>query len=150
VQRFKYAGDLAIGRWLGRQLAERAAREAPPELLVAPPLTKARLRERGFNQALELAKVAGSRLGLRCSLHAVRRRHEAVPQAGLSRGARLANLRDAFECREPVRGLDVAVVDDVLTTGATAEAMARALHRAGAARVRVWAVARTPDPGADV
>ncbi|MGE5094315.1 MAG: ComF family protein [Betaproteobacteria bacterium] len=147
VQRFKYGGDLAIGGWLASALAQRVAHESRPQLLVAPPLTRARLRERGFNQALEVAKVVGQGMRVRCSLHGVRRRHEDAPQAGLSRRERLANLRDAFDCREDVRGLDVAVVDDVLTTGATAEAMARALKKSGACRVRVWAVARTLEPG---
>src|SRR5512140_3524599 len=57
VQRFKYGGDLAIGGWLASALAQRVAHESRPQLLVAPPLTRARLRERGFNQALEVAKV---------------------------------------------------------------------------------------------
>ena len=77
----------------------------------------------------------------------VQRTREDVPQAGLSRRERLANLRGAFECRKRIDRADVVVVDDVMTTAATAEAMALALKRAGAARVRLWAVARTPSPG---
>ena len=149
VQRFKYAGDLALGRWLGAALADRvAAATVPrPDVLVVPPLGKGRLRERGFNQALELARPVAARLALPVSRDGVVRLHEAAVQAALPRAARWANLRGAFRCEADFHGLDVAIVDDVLTTGATAEAMARALADAGARHVRIWAVARTPEPG---
>ncbi|HET7403556.1 MAG TPA: ComF family protein [Usitatibacter sp.] len=149
VQRFKYAGDLALGRWLGEALADRvASAPAPrPDVLVVPPLGSGRLRERGFNQALELARVVAARLALPVSRGGVVRVQEAAVQAALPRAARWANLRGAFRCQDDFHGLDVAVVDDVLTTGATAEAMARALADAGARDVRIWAVARTPEPG---
>jgi len=144
VQRYKYAGDLAIGRWLAERLAERARHEERPDVLVSPPLSGSRLRERGFNQALELAKVCASRLSIPCDLRGVTRCGEAHAQAGLARRERLANLRGAFRCRRSFAGLRVALVDDVLTTGATAEALARVLKEAGAADVVVWALARTP------
>ncbi len=147
VQRFKYAADLATGRWLAEALARRVEGEARPDLLVAPPLAGARLRERGFNQGLELAKAVGNTLGVRCDLFALARVRETPSQAGLSRRARLANLRRAFRCRRELRGAHVAIVDDVLTTGATAHAIARELKRAGAGRVSLWVVARAPEPG---
>lgn len=147
VRRFKYAGDLACGRWLARSLAERVTRERAPELIVVPPLHAARLRERGFNQAVEIAKVVAPACGARLERGLVERVRRDAPQAGLSRRERLGNLRGAFACRRNLHGADVVVVDDVLTTGATGEAMARTLKEAGAARVRLWAVARTPAPG---
>lgn len=147
IHRFKYSGDLAAGRWLAHRLCERVSREPRPQLVVVPPLTKTRLRERGFNPALELAKVVARELDVRCDARAVSRTHEAHPQAGLTRRERMANLRGAFRCDARVAGLDVVVVDDVVTTGATAIAMRRALRAAGAARVRLWTVARTPRPG---
>ena len=146
VQRFKYSGDLAIGRWLALEVAERVAEEPRPDLVVAPPLAPARLRSRGFNQAIEIAKVVARRIGARCALSALTKSRETAPQPGLARGERLANLRGAFRCTLELRGLHVALVDDVMTTGATAEAIARVLKGSGAASVRVWAVARTPDP----
>jgi ComF family protein len=146
VHRFKYSADLAMGRWLSLQLADRVRREPLPDLLVAPPLTAARLRERGFNQALEIAKAVGRRLGVRCDLTGLAKVRETLPQPGLGRARRRANLRRAFRCDLALEGRSVAIVDDVMTTGATADALARVLKAAGAAHVSVWATARTPDP----
>jgi len=148
IHRFKYGGDLAVGRWLAERLAERALDAARPDLLVVPPLAAARLRERGFNQAVEIARVLARRLHVPLDRRLVRRRRATAPQARLGRRARQANLRGAFECARDVRDAHVAIVDDVLTTGATADAIARVLKDAGAARVSVWAVARAPDPQA--
>lgn len=147
VRKFKYGGDLAIGRWLAIALAERVAREPRPDLIVVPPSARSRLRDRGFNPALEIAAVVGRHRAVRVDRAAVVRLREDEPQAGLSRSRRLRNLRGAFGCTRGVKGLDVAIVDDVITTGATAEAIARVLRAGGAARVRLWAVARTPAPG---
>ncbi len=145
VQRFKYAGDLALGRWLALRLAERVADLPRPDVLVAPPLAPDRLRERGFNQSVELARTLTRRLGVRQDVASLRRRRATVPQAALGRSARQANLRGAFACRGTFAGLHVAIVDDVMTTGATAHTLARVLKAAGAERVSAWAVARAPD-----
>jgi ComF family protein len=113
-----------------------------PDLLVAPPLTRARLRERGFNQALELAKTVGRELGVAVAIEGLRKVRETAPQPSLGGKARRRNLRGAFACRTSLAGAHVAIVDDVLTTGATADAVARVLKGAGAARVSLWTVAR--------
>jgi ComF family protein len=147
VHRFKFAGDLAIGRWLAARLAQRVASLPRPDVIVAPPLTPASLRRRGFNQALEVAKVVGNAHGLRVSLDALVKTRETAPQPSLSARERRANLRGAFACHAPVRGLAVALVDDVITTGGTAIAIADAMLAAGAASVCAWSVARTPPPG---
>jgi ComF family protein len=144
VQRFKYAGDLALGRWLAAALADHVAHAPRPDLIVAPPSTRERLRERGFNPGLEIAKAVARHHGLRCAVSGLARARETQPQPGLARGARCRNLEGAFACRIDVNGAHVALVDDVLTTGATADAAADVLKRAGAARVSVWVVARTP------
>jgi ComF family protein len=146
VQRFKYAGDLALGRGLARSLAQVAEREARPDVLVVPPLSPARLRTRGFNQALEIAREVGGRLRLRVAPELLVRRRETPAQAGLGRRARRENLRGAFACTGSLEGTRVAIVDDVLTTGATADTIARVLKSAGAESVAVWALARAPDP----
>jgi ComF family protein len=146
VQRFKFSGDLAIGRWLALRLAARARHEAHPQLLIPVPLTRARLRSRGFNQSVEIARAVSKQLRIPAAMRLLERTRDAPPQAGLSRRARRANLRGAFRCRRGVlAGRHVVLIDDVVTTGATADAAARALKRAGAARVDVWAIARTPD-----
>lgn len=147
IQRFKYAGDLAIGRWLALQLARRVEDEPQPDLLVAPPLTPSRLRSRGFNQALEIAKVVAASRGVRCALTGLARTRETPALHGLDRKARRRTLRGAFRCDLPLDHLRVAVVDDVFTTGATVDSLARALRAAGACEVHAWTLARTPAPG---
>ena len=146
VQRFKYAGDLALGHWLALELAGRLAPLERPDLLVVPPLSRVRLRDRGFNQALEIARRVGRVLAVPVSAGAVRRVRETTSQARLRESERRANLARAFTCAADLRGRHVAVVDDVLTTGATADALARTLKGAGAARVSAWVVARVPEP----
>ena len=146
VQRFKFSADLALGRMLAARLALQAMQAERPRCLVVPPLSPRRMRGRGFNQALELAKVVGRALGVRCERRAIVRVRETEAQHELDRRRRLANLRGAFACARRFDGEHVAIVDDVVTTGATVETLARALKHAGAGRVSVWAVARTPDP----
>jgi len=111
-----------------------------------PPLAPARLRERGFNQALELAKTLSRDLGIEYRAAGIVKVRETNPQPGLGRLERARNLRRAFRCDANVDGLHVALVDDVMTTGATAQELARVLKAAGAARVSVWTVARTLRP----
>lgn len=142
----KYMGRLSHGRLLGRLLAERIQLAgAPPQLLLPAPLHRRRLRERGFNQAAELTRVLGRELGLPWSAGGLIRTRYTAPQAGLDRRARRRNLRRCFRWRGPIDLERVAVVDDVVTTGTTAEEMARTLKRAGIERVEVWALARTPE-----
>jgi len=123
-----------------------------PEILVVPaPLSDARLRERGFNQARELARRLAPRIGGRAESSLMLRLRDTPHQIALPPDERAGNVRDAFAVeprrRSEIRGRAVALVDDVMTTGSTAAEIARALRHAGAARVEVWVVARTPRPG---
>jgi ComF family protein len=147
MTRFKFGRSLAAGRvlselWLG---ALRESMPAKPALLIPVPLHASRLRERGYNQALELAQPLARALaiGLR---HDVLVRTRATPaQANLDAKARRRNLRGAFAIVDNVALPEhVAVVDDVMTTGATLRECARTLLRAGVARVDAWALARAP------
>jgi ComF family protein len=144
VQRFKYAGDLAAGRWLAERLVEVVGDGERPDVIVAPPSTRQRLRERGFNPALEIAKRVARALDVPCAIEGLARTRDTTPQPGLGRAEREANLEGALRCDASLAGLQVALVDDVMTTGATANMAARVLKRVGAARVSAWVVARTP------
>ena len=107
------------------------------------PLGAQRLAERGFNQSLEIARVTARRLDLPLAADGCRRVRDTPPQASLAFGERAKNVRRAFVCDVDLRGMRVALVDDVLTTGASLNECARALRKAGAAEVIGWVAART-------
>jgi len=140
IQALKFRGELALAPLLGALLAERV-RTHPVDLVVPVPLSAARLRLRGYNQALEIARHV-RREGLELAL--CERTRDAPPQIELPYDERQRNVRGAFRCTRNLIGASVAVVDDVMTTGATLDEMARTLKRAGALRVANWVVARTP------
>lgn len=142
----KYRGALAHARVLGTLLAESLGRHGAGrdvDLLVPIPLHASRLMERGFNQSHELARFTAERLGVTLDGRALRRLRSTVPQVGLTRIARGDNVRGAFVAHPArVARRHVALLDDVVTTGATVAAAAHALLAAGAATVDVWSVAR--------
>ncbi|WP_242469596.1 ComF family protein [Rhabdochromatium marinum] len=143
---FKFRQRLALARLFGQLLAETARWESEsclPEQLVPVPLHPSRLRQRGYNQSLEVARVLGRALGVDVESQLVERVIATPPQLGLAREARLVNVRDAFRLRHPVTAGHLAIIDDVVTTGATVGELARLLKAAGARRVDVWAIART-------
>ncbi|HEV2213478.1 MAG TPA: ComF family protein, partial [Gammaproteobacteria bacterium] len=143
IQRFKFNGDLPIGRLLGELLADYlAAGGAKPELLIPVPLHPSRLRERGFNQANELARPIARRFKIKVALQVCARVRATEVQSKLDAAERRKNLRNAFVVKHPLQGKHVAVLDDVVTTGATVEALSAVLKDAGAARITVWSVAR--------
>jgi len=144
IQRLKYGHDLTLVAPLAALLAGELMKHARPDLVVPMPLARARLRERGFNQAAELARWLTGSMGLRLSLDVATRTRETAPQAFLPFDERARNIRNAFAASSKVAGLQVAVVDDVLTTGATLHELAKALRRAGAREVTGWVLARTP------
>lgn len=147
LQAFKYGGRLALAEPLATALSEAVrARGLPmPDRLIALPLSPRRQRERGFNHAHEIACRVASSTGVALE-RAFRRTRDAPPQAGLTLRERARNVRDAFEATLPLTGLSIAIVDDVMTTGATLAAAAIAARAAGAARIEAWVVARTPPP----
>ena len=125
----------------GDALAEAVASE-PAEVIVPMPLSVARLRERGFNQALEIARHVGRATGIPVAPEACRRVLDTAAQATLPWKARAANIRGAFVCDANLSGRRVAIVDDVMTTGATLDELAKNVRRAGAREIRAWVVAR--------
>lgn len=146
IHGLKYRGNLAWARPLATALAEVLEAEPRPDLVVPMPLSPARLRSRGFNQAMELARLTRLEFGFRIAAQGCSRTRDGVPQATLPWKERARNVRGAFDCSLDLEGQCVAVVDDVLTTGATLNELAATLKKRGAARVVGWIAARTP-PG---
>jgi ComF family protein len=144
VQRFKYQGELAVGRVLGELIARSLAARTTelPQALVPVPLARAKQRERGFNQALELARPIGRALMLPIRMDLCARVRVTQDQAGLAAGDRRRNVRGAFTATRANMPRHLALIDDVLTTGSTCDELARVLKGAGAERVDVWALAR--------
>jgi ComF family protein len=149
LQQLKYGGRLALADWAGTTLAEAvrtsiASRPAAarPDRVVALPLAPSRQRERGFNQAREIASRVARAVGLPL-VAPLERIAGATPQAALAWKERANNVRGAFAVNGDVRGARIALVDDVMTTGATLAEASRTLTRAGATDVECWVVART-------
>jgi ComF family protein len=148
VQALKYEGALANARIFGTRLAAAVPNQGDSldhgrALIVPMPLHVSRLVERGFNQSHEIARVASRLLDLRLAGPGLRRIRSTAPQVGLTRQERVHNVGGAFAADSSlVAGQHVVLIDDVVTTGSTVAAAARALRRAGAAEVVVWAVAR--------
>ncbi len=154
ITRFKHQARWPYGRLLGERLAhhlEHAFADGlpRPDLLLPVPLARRRLRQRGFNQAQMLADWLSRPLGIATDARVLDRVLDTLAQQQLDAATRRRNLRQAFAIATAadVKGRHLALVDDVLTTGATAEALARLLKRAGAERVDVYCLARTPKPG---
>ncbi|MDD5180255.1 MAG: ComF family protein [Gallionellaceae bacterium] len=141
VQALKFNEQLLLARQLADKLAQRV--EVRPDCIVAMPLHPARLRERGFNQSLELARHLADKLNIPLLSHACQRVRDTPPQSSLPWQERVKNMRKAFTCSEDLPGKHVAVVDDVMTSGASVNALAHALRQAGARKVSAWVVART-------
>jgi ComF family protein len=141
VQQLKYAHRLAIADFFAGELL---ACDLPRADLVVPlPLSARRLRERGFNQAVEIARPLARSLGIPLLLDGCARVIDTAPQAMLPWKQRRKNVRHAFECSMDISGRSVIVVDDVMTTGATLDEFARLLKDHGAVRVTSCVVART-------
>lgn len=146
IEGLKSGNGLRQARILGALLSASAeAAYAPgelPEALVPVPLTRRRLRQRGFNQAALLARSTARRLGLPSLPHHLARVRNTPPQRSLPRSARLTNVRAAFAVKRPIIYRRIALVDDVSTTGATAHAASAALLAGGAEEVHVWVAAK--------
>ena len=146
---FKYHGRLALAEWGANAILGERGRHSGaylPDRVVALPLAPERQRERGYNQAFEIARAIAQTLRLPLLRKGVNRVRAALPQTELPWGERARNVRGAFACDIDLAGLSVAVVDDVMTTGASLAEFAKTLRKAGAARVQNWVVARTLPP----
>ena len=147
IPRLKYHGRLAVAPVLGECLAQAAAAHPQPDRLLAMPLHAARVRERGFNHATEIAREVAQQLGIPLDTASCRRIRDTPPQQGLKHDARRRNVRGAFTCSGGIEGQHIALIDDVMTTGTSLDELAATLKRAGAREVTCWVVARTLPPG---
>jgi len=144
VHSLKFRGELALAPFLGSLLLDEVQHDITE--IVPVPLSRARLRERGFNQAVEIARPLAKAAGQRIALELLERARDTPAQFELPWAERRRNVRGAFATTRALLGATVAVVDDVMTTGATLDEIAGVLKGAGAARVVNWVVARTLPP----
>jgi ComF family protein len=145
----KFRARLMLAREFARRLASLAENAWPdaagqPDVLAPVPLANKRLTERGYNQAWQIARPLARALNVRSDATLLQRVIHTAPQSRLDLDARRLNVSRAFKVVKPVQGLHVGVVDDVMTTGATLEALARTLKAAGARRVTNFVALRTP------
>ena len=154
ISRFKHNRQWPLGRLMAEilslNLSHRFQEGLPkPDLLLPVPLARRRLRKRGFNQAGMLGRWLAKALVIECNERLLLRTRETPAQQHLDARARRRNLHQAFALagEASLEGKHVAVVDDVLTTGATAQATAQLLRQAGARRIDVYCLARTAKPG---
>jgi ComF family protein len=144
LRRLKFDGRLSHARLLGELLAAALAErgDPPPDCIVPVPLHPLRLRERGFNQALELARAPARHFRIPLVAAGLRRVRHTAPQTQLDARGRLTNPLGAFALGRPLHGSRVALVDDVMTTGSTVAECARVLRVGGATEIEVWAIGR--------
>lgn len=144
ILRLKFNAKLNMARLLGELMAAHLQQQAQtlPQLIIPVPLHRSRLRGRGFNQALELARPVARKLGIPIDYQSCVRTRKTAVQSKLPAKDKHANVKNAFSVIRPIHARHVAIVDDVMTTGHTLEEVAKVLRKAGVERIDVWVVAR--------
>lgn len=144
IQQFKYSNRLDLGRDLGitmaRQLESKLAEF--PDSLVPVPLHRSKLRQRGYNQALELARWLSRHYGIPVDASSIARHRKTPTQTGLPYKQRRNNIANAFSVKPNVSGKHIALIDDVMTTGSTVNELSRILLKSGVTQVDIWVLAR--------
>ena len=147
ITRLKFQGNLVYAKVLGELMANYLQVEYKekrlPEYLIPVPLHRKRLRERGFNQAVELARPIVKRLDIPLMLKSCQRVKATVAQINLPAADRRTNLRNAFNVTSTITAKHVAIIDDVVTTGSTIVELSRSLQAVGVERIDIWCCART-------
>lgn len=138
--RAQFLSAYTLGQLMARQLARR--KQPLPQVLIPVPLHPSRLRWRGYNQALEIARLITQQVHIRLLINGAKRVRATEDQIGKSASARQKNVRGAFRINTPLEGQHIALLDDVMTTGATLSELARLCRKAGARKIEVWAAAR--------
>jgi len=140
---FKYHDKLYLTQLFGTLMSQQLKNRVLPHCLIPIPLYPSRLRQRGYNQSLELAKILSTKLNISISNDYLVRTRDTAPQASLPYKQRKGNLYRAFGLKQNTVPAHIALIDDVLTTGHTANAAAKLLRQAGATTIEVWTIART-------
>lgn len=141
LQQYKYAEVLAMAELFAQLFLPMVTHQ--PDLIIPVPLHPERLKARGFNQSLEIARVLGRELHIPVDAQSTQRIKMTPPQASLPLKLRAENMKGAFRCHRDLTGLRVAIMDDVMTTGASMHALAKSLKKSGASHVECWVMART-------
>jgi ComF family protein len=146
IGNFKFSEKFYAGRLLAELLIKFIKEKdiELPDLIMPVPLHPTRLKERGFNQALELAKPIGRHFNIPVDIKSCKRTKATATQSTLDKKVRKKNMRGAFEITQPLDCKHLVLIDDVVTTGTTVNELAKTLKANGAKRVDVWALARTP------
>lgn len=143
LQQYKYGQLLSLARTMGLLLAQHVGSQLAADCIIPMPLHRKRLQERSFNQSAEIAKVVSEQLHIPLALQACARIKATPPQASLPYKQRIRNMKGAFECRATLTDMRVILLDDVMTTGASLDALAKTVKAAGASHVECWVIART-------
>jgi ComF family protein len=140
---FKYHDKLYLTEVFADLMVEQLKNKPLPKLLIPIPLHRRRLRQRGYNQALELAKILSRKLNIPISKNSLIRSRDTAPQASLPYDQRKRNMRRAFKLNDDVLSNHIALIDDVLTTGHTVNAAAKLFRQEGVTTIELWTIART-------
>ena len=139
----KYRDKLFLSRFFAQQMAEQVKDRPLPQLLIPIPLHSRRLRHRGYNQAMELARYLSKQLSIPIGNDILIRVRDTAPQASLPFSERKNNIKRAFAVNNVNIPTHIALIDDVLTTGHTADVAAKALRQVGVITIELWTIART-------
>ncbi|MDP2154085.1 MAG: ComF family protein [Methylotenera sp.] len=150
LQHYKYNASLNLAHTFASLFLEKKLTQSKQSmmqnevnLIIPMPMHQNRLKERGFNQALEIAKLLSKALTIQLDYTACQRTKHTPPQASLNLKDRIKNIKGAFSCQQSLQHLNIAIIDDVMTTGASLNELAKTLKQAGAAHVECWVMART-------
>jgi ComF family protein len=146
IQQFKYRNMLHLAdtfATLFNQKHSALNQVHKIDLIIAMPMHSTRLKDRGFNQALEMMRIIAKNTRIKYDFKACTRIKHTPPQASLPLKERIKNIHGVFSCPQNLQGLNIAIVDDVMTTGASLNELAKTLKQAGAVRVECWVMART-------
>jgi len=148
LQNYKYKESLHLADTFAALFINNLLDPAPnihaqTDLIIPMPMHRERLKQRGFNQALEIARLISKNRNIKLDFTSCLRTRLTPPQASLPLKERIKNIKGVFQCDKNLQGLNIALVDDVMTTGASLNELAKTLKQAGAAHVECWVIART-------